>query len=64
MARFIRESLCCPVKGGVGEGEGGWRREMKTRWQKSRTREDERKDGEKENRGEERWEREAREGEG
>ena len=29
MARFIRESLCCPVKGGVGKGEGGWRGEMK-----------------------------------
>ena len=31
MARFILESLCCPVKGGVGEGEGGWRGEMKER---------------------------------
>ena len=31
MARFILESLCCPVKGGVGEGEGegGWREAMK-----------------------------------
>ena len=29
MARFILESLCCPVKGGVGEGVSGWREAVK-----------------------------------